>query len=197
MNIKKIARIFCLIVGGWWFVPVSFGAGMLIGAEVCSYLYAWHADEDSEPNYFFFVMAKIPDQANIKPVHFRKLEDFQKEFPTATFVLPAAEGIVKEETRNDGWDNCSCSWHYQITQQNQDELEFEIAYHDKEYSSTSVYRVSRHTPASVTPIYARVIGPGSAMPAGIFALIFVWLLHRFAMRAYRKLSENVPAARSS
>jgi hypothetical protein len=192
---RTIARVLCLIVGGWWFVPVSFTAGFWASVVLGSYLTAWHADTDSEPNYLFFVLAKIPDQEEIKPVRLRKLQDFQQEFPTATFVLPSAEGFIKKE-HSEG-DNCSCGWHYQMTQQNPDELKIEIAYSDMDYLSTSVYRVSRHAPASVTPIYARIMGPGSGMFGLPGALIFAWLLHRLAMRAYRKLSENSSAGQSS
>jgi hypothetical protein len=183
-----------LIVGGWWFVPVSFMAFSWAGLEVGSRLTAWHVDAGSAPNALFFVLANIPEHTEPQAVRFTGLQDLQKEIPAVTFVLTTTEGEIRDD---------SASWRYQVKQQNQDKQEIEVAFMDKggDNFSTSVYHVTRSAPASVTPLYARVMTPGTAVSLAVItmpcALIFAWLLHYLAMRAYRKMGAAQATAHSA
>ncbi|MDR1888257.1 MAG: hypothetical protein LBQ81_02570 [Zoogloeaceae bacterium] len=181
---KKIACVLLRISGSLWFFPAICVGGLAVGISAFERLNAWDTRQTVRaPNgLLFYIMAEIPGEKEIVPVHLGGLEKFKADFPNARFLLSSPGGELNREEE-------FSSWQYSVVTQENREQKITVRYSGEDYHSTSIYRVSG---LSLTPLHLRIHGPGESFFALFVILPVSILLARFlqhsAQRMYKRLS---------
>ncbi|MDH5612406.1 MAG: hypothetical protein OEY66_08130 [Gammaproteobacteria bacterium] len=176
---KRLIKIFCLILATAGFVPVSCTTGMVIGQKIIKKLDDRYVSKGDKVHSFFIVVAEPGELNNpFQVIGLSQLETLTNNAGSLSFMMSKPSGKIETE---------SISYSYEILSDTVSEQIIEVIEDQKDGDRTSWSRY-RATQDKITPISSRMIYFGYMFNAFPYAFGIALALYFFGRTLSTKIS---------
>lgn len=169
-------RLALLVLGSFWFMPVSCTSGLVAGTHVFASLDNRDIEHSGDKPHAPFYVAVTPGEhegARFRLIALHELDTCLAK-QNCTLRLPRLTDRIAKGPYYTG---------YEILENSPDHQLIEAVSHSDDYSFWSRYRVSAK---GVTPVSSRMLGPQHMFRAFPYALLLSFLLRGLARRRLRR-----------